>query len=222
VNATGREGSRSARPEGCSWRLMFAAVLVLVGCGGQGLHATTRSSGADESAAAGASGGGGSEDVGGVTALGGNAQGGGGVPIGAGGSAGGAKTSGVGGSSSGRGADASVAGGTGVASGGVTSQGDGASADQDGGVDDGVILDWSDAPCDLSRLWDAIKASTCGANPGFCQCFATPVGGDYVQFDSDGRIVVATGPRGVDGILADERWPCLAGQTVRYTCLFGE
>jgi hypothetical protein len=76
-------------------------------------------------------------------------------------------------------------------------------------------------------LWDAVTRGAVGA--GNCYPFSpagyTPLMGEIV-FDSEGRVVDNTGiPSDTKQTwldkLADQRWPCLAGQTIQYSCTVG-
>jgi hypothetical protein len=49
----------------------------------------------------------------------------------------------------------------------------------------------------------------------------------YIVVDNDGRVVDNTGIPATSrqawlDKLADQRWPCLAGQTIQYSCSVGE
>lgn len=144
------------------------------------------------------------------------AQGGGGV---VGGGTGAEGTGGVGGSIRGGNGGVSSTGGTGVPTGGLTSQASSADAAQAPGVTDGVI---PSPQCDIPRLWQAV-ADVTGA---IGTCFETPDGGvvfGSVVLDGEGRVVDNTrlvGERKQAWLdsLANERWPCLAGGTIPYTC----
>ena len=217
--------SRKAKQPGPSaayhWHLLLAVAVVLGGCAGQsGLHATSKGSAPDGAAAAGGWAGGGNGDVGGVMAGGGSVQGGSGMPSG-----------GAGGTTfrlvtSTGGAGGSRTGSTGAATGGVTSQGGSAGGGdgQDGGATDRGIPASADALCDEYSFWEAVTE----AMPVIGLCSPAPAGspvwGDIV-LDSEGRVIDVTrlGASRQESIdsLASERWPCLAGQTIRYFCQVG-
>jgi hypothetical protein len=88
-----------------------------------------------------------------------------------------------------------------------------------------------EATCDLNSLWGLLSVRLAPL-PGMCS--AGKVGGESwgnLLFDSSGQIVddtgfCCTGPSGPDkqtwlAEIADQRWPCLAGQTVPYVCSSG-
>jgi hypothetical protein len=143
-------------------------------------------------------------------------QGGGGVVSGG---SGGAATGGVGGSTGGGGGGVSSTGGTGVAMGGVTSRAKSADAAQAAGATDGPI---PSPQCDIPRLWKAV-ADAAGMLEG---CFDTPDGGviyGSLVIDGEGRVVdntrfVGARKQAFLDSLVNERWPCLAGRTIPYTC----
>ena len=195
-------------------RFLLAVAVVLIGCVGAGLHAT----GSDGAATGGGNSGAEDGDIGGAAAAGGSAEGGSGV---ASGGAGGTETGGVGRYSSG----GSSSGGTGVATGGATSQGGSAGVGQDGGVADGEILASPDThDCDLPYLLQV----TAQYDGSLGYCYPASDGPYALVFDSDGRVVdnmYPTGEQNVQSFLqevSNETWPCLAGQTLRYTCLIGD
>jgi hypothetical protein len=83
--------------------------------------------------------------------------------------------------------------------------------------------------CDIEALW---KAITSQAGVTKCSEASPTLGPDEhlgprrgaVVIDAEGRVVDITGRSGenrqqwLDG-LAEQRWPCLAGQTIGYECL---
>ena len=192
-----------------TWQVLLAVVVLSAGCGARGLARSTWD-------AVVASGGGGG---GGVTEAG-RGGGTGGAGVGAGG--------GSGGSSSGGGA--SGAGGTGGAIGGATSQGGSAGGGQDGGATDGETITSPDALCEPASFWNVIRSTICGPMPlSTCFCSPTPDGViplGVVEVDSDGHIVDNTMLSGTNkqawlDSLANQSWPCLAGQAVPYGCDVG-
>jgi hypothetical protein len=201
--------------------LLVVVAGLLGGCGGHALHGAI-----DGPASAGSSGEGGNTRVGGVMASGGN--GGGGVASGG--------QAGAGGAMSGGGVDLTWHGSGGVgstasATGGVTSQGGSASSDQDGGATDGDI--WYGYFCDDGYLiWDALSGWVAGI--GVCGPWPPPYSPNWdpgpswgnVVLDSEGRVVDVTefGVSRTDVVdaLASHRWPCMAGQTIPYTCEVGD
>jgi hypothetical protein len=223
------EAMQPAASATCHWHFFLAVAVVLAGCGRHGLYGTTDGSTPDEALARSGSSGGRSGDVGGATANVGGAQGGSGVASGGEGGAG-RNTGGVGASSAGGGAVGSSSSGTVFASGGVTAQGGSASGGQDGGAVDGETMASTDALCDLDSLWTAIasKYSRSGTVPPECFPFEPGFGhGGDVILDGEGRLVDDTGYGGTDKQawldgLANQRWPCLAGQTIPYSCTFGD
>ena len=128
----------------------------------------------------------------------------------------------------------SSTGGTAIATGGVTSQG--GNTGQDGAVTDGEILLSADATCEAS-FWHAFTESM--AVLGICYPTSSlPDGGVYnppswgeIVFDSAGQVIDITltglsaslpdDQAAVDQ-LANERWLCLAGQTIQYYCEVGD
>jgi hypothetical protein len=196
--------------------LFLVMAVLLIGCAGGGL----RGSGMDS-----ASGEGGSS-LGGDVGLGGTSTGGvGGVSL-VGGASGAGQTKGgsgghfsLGGPSAGVGG-ASLAGGASGAgpapSGGAVSQGGETVTSQGGRASDGAVPASPDAPCDTAALWAAI---TYRPNP-FTSCFPTRDGDRWwweVVLDDNTGLLGAGKQAWLDS-LANERWPCLAGQTLRYTC----
>lgn len=188
-----------------TWQVLLVVVVLSAGCGTRGL-----ASGRGDAAVASGGGGG----------RGGGASGGGGT--------GGAIGGGFGGSSSSGGA--SGAGGTGGAIGGETSQGGGTGGGQDGESTDGETITSPDALCEPTSFWDAIRVTICGPRPlSTCFCSPTPEGEiplGVVSVDSEGHIVDNTMLSGTNkqawlDSLANQSWPCLAGQAVRYSCDVG-
>jgi hypothetical protein len=116
-----------------------------------------------------------------------------------------------GGSAGGRGT-----GGTGGATGGAASQGGNAGPAQDGGGDDGGTAAPPDAQCD----WAPIGEALCGTGP----CQPEPAGPEgTITFDSEGRVIeiIGVGSVSYQGLvyaLANDRFPCMAGQTIQYGC----
>jgi hypothetical protein len=103
------------------------------------------------------------------------------------------------------------------------SQGGSAGIARDGAVGDSVVIYPSDSSCDLDRLEDA---ATSGGGFVMCEMFVEssglPLAGEVV-LDADGRVIDNTRLFGADkqswlDSLANERWPCLAGQTIPYYC----
>ena len=114
-------------------------------------------------------------------------------------------------------------GGGGVGGTGETGQSGGSSAAGGQGAEGGVAGGGDD--CNEFWLWytvgDVVGMAECGPSAELCSR-STPWG--VVVFDSEGRGVEITGlePARVEEWLqevADERWPCVAGQTVEYCCL---
>jgi hypothetical protein len=104
-------------------------------------------------------------------------------------------------------------------SGGVISSGGNGGAKKDGGLSDSQSPT-SDASCDTARLWDAVSLAS-----GMGRCWPGETGWGTVVIDSDGRVIDnsiflddADLRRAWLESLADDRWPCLAGQTLRYWC----
>jgi hypothetical protein len=95
-------------------------------------------------------------------------------------------------------------------------------------VTDGEIFDSPDALCDDTSFWWALAGSLTG---GLGTCFpswdagyfggASPSWG-VIIFDSEGRVTDLTRSGASDqpavNDLANERSPCLAGQTIQYGC----
>lgn len=111
----------------------------------------------------------------------------------------------------------------------VTPEGGNTSVSQDGAVTDGEIIASPDALlCEYS--FDQALADAMGLW-GWCNLTASlPDGGmlgsiysGEIVFDSEGRVVDITGlssgsKQAILASLANEIWPCLAGQTVQYYC----
>jgi hypothetical protein len=196
-------------------RYLALLAALLVGCGGHALHGAS-----DGPAVAGSIGEGGNTEVGGVMASGGNAQGGGGVASGG--------QAGVGDAMSGGGGVVITWPGTGGQVGGgfssTPSATGGVGSGQDGGEGDGEISDLGLDACGDKGLWDAISVYVIGT--GQCgpyrQNLPHLVQGNLV-FDSEGQIVGVT-LAGVSqtyavSSLASYRWPCMAGQTIPFSCI---
>jgi hypothetical protein len=107
----------------------------------------------------------------------------------------------------------------------VTSQGGTQGGGEDGGVGDGGVVDPSDSSCDLGQLQ---QAAIDGGGFVLCEMFVDggslglPLVGEVV-LDADGRVIDNTGLYGEAkqswlSSLANDRWPCLAGQTIPYYC----
>ena len=89
--------------------------------------------------------------------------------------------------------------------------------------------DATDAACDTGKLWNALADAALGvARLGSCApaTIGTSAEGEIV-LDSEGRVIDNTGQRyratsskqaWLDS-LANDRWPCLAGQTIPYQCI---
>ena len=119
----------------------------------------------------------------------------------------------------------------------VTSQGGSTSTGQDGAVTDGQTTASPDALCQPEVLSNAIEFAMCGSLSSFCICYlVTPLpvpdgavidsNAFDVIVDSEGRVVDNTGLYGTAkqawlDSLADDRWPCLAGQTIQYIVEIG-
>jgi hypothetical protein len=204
-------------------RYLALLAALLGGCGGHALHGAS-----DGPSAAGSSGEGGNTELGGVMASGGNAQGGGGVASGGQTGAGGGMSGGggvvitwseIGGQVSGGSSSApSATGGVTVFQGGSVGSG------QDGGEADGEISDLGLDACGDKGFWDAISVYVIGT--GQCgpyrQDLPHLVQGNLV-FDSEGQIIGVT-LAGVSqtyavSSLASYRWPCMAGQTIPFSCI---
>ena len=84
--------------------------------------------------------------------------------------------------------------------------------------------------CNEYSLWDAVTSSV-GNSLGWCEGAMCLLPHTYVvgavTLDATGAVVANTGPipESVEGEwidnIADQRWPCLAGQTIEYCCLSG-
>ena len=111
----------------------------------------------------------------------------------------------------------------------MASYGGSAGTGPDAGAADGEVLASSDASCDVAGLWRAI--SEAARVIGYC--FLTPAGNDgsviitawgEVIIDSEGRVIDNTRLSSASkqawlSSLADYRWPCLAGQSLQYSCV---
>jgi hypothetical protein len=195
---------------------VYAAALILtvfwVSCGGESTGSSPASGSGGQSAASGAG------AVGGVGAPGGT----------------GAGMSGLGAASSGeagRGVGGNGVGARGGASGGVIpltggSSGAGGRSGASGGVEQaGAAGDAGE--CDSLALWRAI---TRGAGATRCDLLDPPPEGDAVDrlhgavvIDDEGWVVDNTGLTGADkqewlSDLGGQRWLCLAGTTLGYSC----
>lgn len=107
--------------------------------------------------------------------------------------------------------------GTGFGTGGLPSQGGGSGYAQDAGTES------ADAFCDVGALWEAVSSGAVGF--GYCLpgSFAGGILFGDVVINKDGQVVDITGISSkakrawLDG-LAEQRWPCLANQTITYSC----
>jgi len=148
-------------------------------------------------------------------ASGGNAQRGGSVASGG--------QTGEGGNTDGGGATAGGSGGVGfivsLSAGGVISLAGIASSGQDGG-------DSPDGLCENTMMiWVAIRVYLAGTG----SCAPIPdgeAGSGNIVIDSEGQVIDITksGVSKTEPVeaLAGLRWPCLAGQTIPYSCQNGE
>ena len=103
--------------------------------------------------------------------------------------------------------------------------GSGADASSDLSPSDGTS---TDAMCDTDSLWSAVADAALGvARLGFCAPAGTVSPYGQIALDSTGRVVDNTGTTyqstsskqaWLDS-LANDRWPCLAGQTIPYQCV---
>ena len=82
----------------------------------------------------------------------------------------------------------------------------------------------SDTVCDTDKLWQAVSENRVGGD--YCEPVQPPEQGYWgtVFLDSTGRVVNISDQLGnsvaqdwLDSV-ANDRWPCLAGQSIRYTC----
>ena len=127
------------------------------------------------------------------------------------------------GGAGGSGAGESGAGGSGVSPDSGVHQ-DAADASGDLSPSDGSS---TDALCDTDSLWSAVADAALGvARLGFCAPAGTASPYGQIALDSTGRVVDNTGTTyqstsskqaWLDS-LANDRWPCLAGQTIPYQC----
>jgi hypothetical protein len=149
-------------------------------------------------------------------ASGGNAQGGGGVASGG--------QSGAGGGMSG-GGWSEIGGQVGGGFSSTPSATGGVGSGQDGGEADGEISDLGLYACGDKGFWDAISVYVIGT--GQCGPYRQDLPhlfqGNLV-FDSEGQIIGVT-LAGVSqtyavSSLASYRWPCMAGQTIPFSCIF--
>jgi hypothetical protein len=175
------------------------AIAVLVACGGTGMRATSRDA----------------------------SQGGGGVlSSGAGGLAG--------------------TGGIGIILGGDPSQGGAPSGGGGSGSDlNAVVLDGgvticscgfsSNPACDQSTLWNVVSQSAVSTLGDYiCEASLGPItdggtaNGGYIVLDSEGRVIDNSvfaadefAKQAWLDSLAYYRWPCLAGESIPFTCVWG-
>jgi hypothetical protein len=85
----------------------------------------------------------------------------------------------------------------------------------------------TDATCNTDNLWSAVADAALGvARLGFCARAVTASTYGQIVLDSTGRVVDNTGTTyqstsskqaWLDS-LANDRWTCLAGQTIPYQC----
>lgn len=152
-------------------------------------------------------------------------------------------TAGVGGPTSGRagsagafiveggtsGSTAASAGTGGVGTGGKVTVSSGGSGDAAGADSAGAGGSDEVSSCDWYALWDAIKLGAASLG-GKCEIEDPPYTGTLVEsdrgeliFDHEGRVIDNTGLTGQDkqywlAMLANQRWTCLADQTIGYKC----
>lgn len=84
----------------------------------------------------------------------------------------------------------------------------------------GQALDGTSGACDTGLLWRAVAFAALSGS-----CRADQAGLAYLVLDEEGRVIHNSyydgNPAGEQGwldLLADSRWPCLAGETIHYTC----
>jgi hypothetical protein len=119
-------------------------------------------------------------------------------------------------------------GGNTSSSGGARSEGGLIGPGNLGSVNDsGTSADYHS--CDFGALWLAIEGGVGAIGP--CDLALDAGTGTYggdVAFDSDGSVIANTGISNPTDLqawlasLANERWTCLAGQTISYLCMPGE
>ena len=94
-----------------------------------------------------------------------------------------------------------------------------------GAINDGEVLS-GDTGCDTSSLWSAVAFVT-NAELDPYECFASPIGNSgTLTFNDEGQVIDISTPY-IFGfiskgawldLLANDRWPCLASQTIQYQC----
>ena len=94
-----------------------------------------------------------------------------------------------------------------------------------GALNDGDVLS-DDAACDTSSLWSAVTFVTNSELDPY-ECFASPMGNSgTLTFNDEGKVTDISTPY-IFGFsskgawlawLANDRWPCLASQTIQYEC----
>jgi hypothetical protein len=207
------------------WNTLLVIAILFTGCVAKnGLHLNL-----PDGAAAGSNDTGGTGAVGGSMTGGSNGQGGNGAVSSAAGGSNGTRTGGVSGSAGGSIAlTSNTGGGIWISTGGVTSQGGATSSGRDGGGDDGEADASSDALCDTTSLWGAIGYKLRQTNPFVGDCFPGKNYSNMLVFDNEGHLVDDTWYSGSDKqawldwlAATNQSWPCLAGQTIRYTCSIG-
>lgn len=114
----------------------------------------------------------------------------------------------------------------GVGGGGIPP--DGGNSGQDGGATDGVDSS-SDTACNTGILWNAVSDAALGVvRLGYClPATTTTSGSGEIVLDNEGRVIdnTETNYRGFSSkqawldSLVNDRWPCLAGQTIPYRCV---
>jgi hypothetical protein len=125
-----------------------------------------------------------------------------------------------------RGGSGGQAGGSTGGSAGVASQ-DGGS-DREEGATESDARPATDALCETGRLWSAVADAALGVGR-LGECYALPTGTyGAIVLESEGRVIDNTGTvyqstgskqAWLDS-LSNESWPCLAGQTIPYQCVF--
>jgi hypothetical protein len=132
------------------------------------------------------------------------------------------------------GVDGAAVGGAGGSSGGAGGSSDaggaggGGSSGHDGGTTD-LGGSSTDAACDTGRLWKAVSDAALGvARLGYCSpaTSTTTSATGSIVLDGEGRVIDNTGTNYLStsskqawlDSLANDRWPCLAGQTIPYQC----
>jgi len=206
------------------WNTLLVIAILFTGCVAKnGLHLNL-----PDGAAAGSNDTGGTGAVGGSMTGGSNGQGGNGAGSSATGGSSGTRTGGISGSAGGSiDLTSNTGGGIWISTGGVTSQGGATSGGRDGGGYDGETATSSDALCDTTSLWEDIELRIQKLSYFGVSCFPEQDYSNQLVFNSEGNLVDDTGYIGsdkqawLDG-LADQSWPCLAGQTIKYGCLGGD